>query len=219
MLVSVADIHEIVEDEGPPQGGGEEGAGGSARGDTGAASQPLQAILPPPLTQPPNTALRINDIRHTPIVPIVKEVGDALEERRKNLASVEYRIKKLDSSIPKIHTALAQQHDHAGAVVSGFINQSQSTITVIKEILQKVENNNDTINKNIDFIENVEELSDFNPKDYSQDINFIRQTSDYKVEAINHKFYERKFAFNNAKTSLSRNKAKLEKEASQNSSR
>ena len=87
MSFSVAEIQEIGEDESPSQGGVEEGAGGSTRGDTGAASQPLQAILPPPPTQPPNTALRINYIRHTPIVPIVKEEGDALEERRNKLSS------------------------------------------------------------------------------------------------------------------------------------
>ena len=83
MSVSAAEIHEIIEDEGPPQGSGQEGAGGSARGDTGAASQPLQAILPPPPTQPPNSAPRINDIRHAPIVSTVKEVGEALKNRGK----------------------------------------------------------------------------------------------------------------------------------------
>ena len=48
MSVSVADIQEIGEDGSPLQGSGEEGAGGSTRGDTGAASQPpLQPILQP----------------------------------------------------------------------------------------------------------------------------------------------------------------------------
>ena len=82
-MVGVVEINEIVDDEGPPQGGGQEGAGGSGMADTGAASQPLQAILPPPPTQPPNSAPRINDISHAPIVSTVKEVGEALENRRK----------------------------------------------------------------------------------------------------------------------------------------
>ena len=36
MLVAVAEINEIVEFEGPPQGSGQEGAGGSERADTAA---------------------------------------------------------------------------------------------------------------------------------------------------------------------------------------
>ena len=107
MLMSIADITEIGEDKSPPAGAsgaagaaGAPGAAGSLKGETGA-SQQVQAILPPAPTQPSSTAPRINDIRHTPIVPLVNEVGDSLEERRKNLASAEYRIKKLDSHIIK----------------------------------------------------------------------------------------------------------------------
>ena len=130
----------------------------------------LTILWAEPLTQPPNSAPRINHINHAPIVSTVEEVGDTLENRRKNVTSVEDRLKNLDVSIPKIHTALAQQHDPAGAVVNSFINQSQNTITVIKEILQKVENDNNTINMNMDIIDNTEQTSGFNPKDYTQDI-------------------------------------------------
>ena len=90
----------------------------------------------------------------------------------------------MDSIIPKIHTSLSQQQDPTGAVVSGFINQSLSKITFIKQIFEKIENNDDTINMNLDLIENLEESSDFNPKNYSEDINLIRKTTDYKIEAI-----------------------------------
>ena len=94
--------------------------------------------------------------------------------------------------------------------MSGFINKSQNTISVIEEILEKVKNDNDTINMNIDFIENTKQTTEFNPKKYIQDIQFIRQTSDYNVKAFNSKFFERKIAFDNAKTSVATDKAKLD---------
>ena len=125
----------------------------------------------------------------------VKEIREALENRKKNLASAEYRLKKLDNTIPKIHTALAQAHDPSGAVVNGYINQSQSTINFIEEIIEKVENDNDVINMNGDIIENTEQTDGFNPEDYTQDIQFIKLTSEYKVEVITSKFLGRKVAF------------------------
>ena len=62
-------------DEGTPQGGGQEAAGGSGRADTGAGGQPLQAILAPPPAQPPASAARIYDIDYAPIVSTVKEIS------------------------------------------------------------------------------------------------------------------------------------------------
>ena len=95
----------------------------------------LQAILPLPPAQPPSSATRIYDINYASLVSTVKDIGEALDNRKKNLASVKYRLEKLDNSIPKNHTALAQAHDPSGAVVNGYINQSQSTINFIEDIL------------------------------------------------------------------------------------
>ena len=184
-MTSIAYITEIGEDKSSPAGAA--GAAGSSKGDTGT-SQQVQTTLPPAPTQPSSTAPRINAITHNPIVPLVNKVGNSLEERRKNLSSAEYRIKKLDSIIPKIHTSLSQQHHPTGAVVSGFVNQSLSTITCIEHIFQKVEDSNDTISMNLNLIEHSEDSSDFHPKDYSEDINYIRKTTDYKMEALNNKF-------------------------------
>ena len=76
---------------------------------------------------------------------------------------------KLDTSIPKIHTALAQGHDPSGAVVNGYIDQSQRTIDFIQDILAKVENDNDVINLNVDIIRNATQTVDLNPNDYAAD--------------------------------------------------
>merc|ERR1711954_489407 len=107
MSVGVTEISEVVGEDGAPQGGGQEAATGIGGADAGAGGQTqLQAILPPPPTQPPSSAARIYDINYAPLVSTVKDVGEALENQKKNLASVEYRFKKLYSSTPKIHTAL-----------------------------------------------------------------------------------------------------------------
>ena len=106
---------------------------------------------------------------------------------------MKYRLEKLDKSIRKIHTVLAQAHDPSGAVVNGYINQSQSTINFIEAILEKVKNENDVINMNVDIIRNTEQTVEFNPNDYTQDIQFMKLTSEYKVETMNSKFQERKW--------------------------
>ena len=89
MSVGVADISEVVGDQGSSQGGGQEAAGGSGGADTGAGGQPLQAFLALPPAQPPSSGARIYDIDYAPIVSTVKEIGEALENRKKNLASAE----------------------------------------------------------------------------------------------------------------------------------
>ena len=100
--MGVAEITEVVGDEGTPQGGGQEAAGGSGGADTGVRSQPqLQAILPPPPAQPPNSAARLYDINYAPIVSTVKEIGEALKNRKINLASAEYRLNSLTTVYPK----------------------------------------------------------------------------------------------------------------------
>ena len=71
---------------------------------------------------------------------------------------------------------------------------------------------------NVDIIENTEQTDEFNPDDYTQDIQFIKLSSECKVEVINSKYLVRKVAFENAKTSVATNQTKLDG-ASKNPSR
>ena len=78
---------------------------------------------------------------------------------------------------------------------------------------------NDTISINLNLIENSEDSTDFHPKDYDKDINYIRKNTEYKMEALHSKFFAHKVAFNHTQTLISISKLKLEKAASTNSSR
>ena len=60
--------------------------------------------------------------------------------------------------------------------------------------------------------------ADFDPSDYAQDIEYIKQNSEYKWEVSQSKVLERMMAFDNAKTSVTYTKARWDR-ASQNSLR
>ena len=72
---------------------------------------------------------------------------------------------------------------------------------------------------NLDLFDNAEDSNDFHPKDYDEDINYIRKNTEYKMEGLLSEFLAHKIAFNNAQTLISISKSKLEKAASTNSSR
>ena len=86
------------------------------------------------------------------IVPHVNKIGSSLEEGKKNIYSAEYRIGKLDTMIPKINISLSQQHYPTSAVIPSFVNQCLNAISCIEQIIQKIEDCNDTISINLDII-------------------------------------------------------------------
>ena len=71
---------------------------------------------------------------------------------------------------------------------------------------------------NVDMIKNTNPNAEFDPNSYSQDIEFNKQTSEYKWETTQYKVLERMMAFDNAKTSVTNTKARWDR-ASYNSSR
>ena len=97
-------------------------------------------------------------------------------------------IKKLNEIITKINFSLSQQHHPTGAVVTSYVNQCLSTITSIEQIAQKVEDNSDIISINLDLIKNTEDSQEFNPKDYKEDIPYIRKNTEFKMESLQSEF-------------------------------
>ena len=119
-----------------------------------------------PLPQPSRNSTHLNDITNDTIKPFVSEIGTALGEIKKNISSASYRVKKMDELIPKINQSLSQQHHPGGPVVSSYVNQCMSAISTIKLIAQKVEESSDSMNINLDLIQNTEDLQGFYPNDY-----------------------------------------------------
>ena len=72
----------------------------------------------------------------------------------------------MDELIPKINQSLSQQHHAGGPVVSSYVNQCMSAISTIELIAQKVEESSDSININLDLIQNTEDLQGLDPDDY-----------------------------------------------------
>ena len=85
----------------------------------------------------------------------MSEIGTALGEIKKNIASASYRVKKMDELIPKINQSLSQQHHPGGSVVTSYVKQILRKISTIESIAQKVEESSDAININLDLIQNT----------------------------------------------------------------
>ena len=171
---TMAHLSEVVRDEGHhvdavgAAGGGAEGgaeapvkAGNADQGQGVPAGQP-QAIQPPPM--PSRNSPCLNDIQNDTIKPFVAEIGTELGLIKKHISSASYHVKKMDELIPKINQSLAQQHHPSGPVVTSYVNQVMSAIDAIEAIAQKVEESCDTININLDFIQNTEDLDGIDPR-------------------------------------------------------
>ena len=125
----------------------------------------------------------------------------------------------MDEIIPKINQSLSRQHHPDGPVVSSYVNQCMIDISTIELIAQKVEESSDSININLDLIQNTEDLQGFDPVDYEEDITYFRRNIAFKMDSLQSEFLTRKIQLENAQSLISMAKAKLEKSASNSSSR
>ena len=73
-----------------------------------------------------------------------------------------------------------------------------SAISTIEQIAQKVEESSDSININLDLIQNTEDLEGFDPDDYEEDITYIRRNTAFKIESLQSEFLAHKMALDNA---------------------
>ena len=94
-----------------------------------------------------------------------------------------------------------------------------SAISTIELIAQKVEESSDSININLDLIQNTEDLQGFDPVDYEEDITYFRRNIAFKMDSLQSEFLTCKIALENAQSLISMAKAKMEKSASTSSSR
>ena len=152
-------------------------------------------------------------------MPFVNKIGSALGEIKKNISSATYRVKKMDEIIPKINQSLSQQHHLGGPVVSSYVDQCMSAISTIELIAQKVEESSDSININLDLIQNTEDLQGFDPDDYEDDITYFRRNIAFKMDRLQSEFLAGKIQLENAQSLISMAKAKMEKSASTSLSR
>ena len=206
------DVNVIVQDSG---GGSAEGTSrGAAGGATG--THQIMGILPPPPAQPIN-APKINNIQYQPLIELVKEIGDNLKDRAKNITKVSYRLTKIDTTTTKITTSLNKGFDPDGTVVNGFLTQANNTLRDIEDYMSKIEENNMTISMNADQIENTPMSTEFDPTVYKPDITFIRATSEHKWDTIQSQLLERMVALDNAKSVQANTKIRLDRSSANSS--
>ena len=112
---------------------------GTSTGDTGGAmgTDQIMGILPPPPAQPLH-APKINAIQYPQLMEVVKEIGESLQEREKNINKVAYHLNKIDTTISKITTSLNKGFDPVGTVVNGFLAQANNTLRDIEEYMSKI---------------------------------------------------------------------------------
>ena len=130
-----------------------------------------------------------------------------------------YHVRKLDELIPQINKSLAQKHNPSGPVVTSFVNQVMSAIDAIDAIAQKLEESSDNINVNLNLIQNFEDLDGFDPCEYEEDINYFRKSVKFKMDNLQGDFLTQKIKMENAQSLILMAHAKLEKSASNASSR
>ena len=89
----------------------------------------------------------------------------------------------------------------------------------LEAIAQKVEESSDLININLYLIQNIEDFEGFDPREYKEDITYFRRNISYKMDNLQSDFLTRQIQMENAQSLISMAQAKLEKSASNTSSR
>ena len=67
-----------------------------------------------------------------------------------------------------------------------------SAISAIESIAQKVEESSDSINTNLDLIQNTEDLEGFDPLEYKEDITYFRRNISFKMDNLQSEFLTHK---------------------------
>ena len=94
-----------------------------------------------------------------------------------------------------------------------------SAIDTIDAIAHKLEEASDNINVNLDLTENFQDLDGFDPREYQEDISYLRRSVKYKIDNLQEDFLTRKIQMENAQSLILLTQAKLEKSDSRSLSR
>ena len=78
-----------------------------------------------------------------------------------------------------------------------------SAISAIESIAQKVEESSDSINMNLDLIQNTKDLDRFDPLEYKEDITNLRRNISFKMDNLQNDFLTRKIQLENAQSLIS----------------
>ena len=160
----------------------------------------------------------LNNIQNDSVKPYVDEIRTELGLTTKHISAASYRVKKLDELIPQINRSLAEKHNPSGPVVTSLVNQVMSAIDSVDAITHKLEEASDNINVNLDIIENFEDLDGFDPREFSEDISYLRNSVKFKIDNLQGDFLTRKIQMENAQSLILLTQSKLEKSTSGTSS-
>ena len=133
---------------------------------------------------PSRTAPRLNSIQIYLGKPYADQIRTEIGLTTKHISAASYRVKKLDELIPQINRSLAEKHNPSGPVITSLVNQVMSAIDSVDSITQKLEEASDNINVNLDIIQDFEDLQGFGPREFSEDINYLRNSVKFKIDNL-----------------------------------
>ena len=137
----------------------------------------------------------------------------------KNIGAANYRIGSLDKMIPQVNRSLLEKNNPKGPIIQSLINQILSTVQSVDEIISKLEESSVNVNVNLDIIKDFGEMDNFNPDDFTEDIQYTKRSLRYKIEKLQKEFLIRKTEIENSQALIALTESRMQKSNSVSSSR
>ena len=100
-----------------------------------------------------------------------------------------------------------------------MINQILSIVQSVDEIIAKLEESSVNVNVNLDILKDFGQLDNFNPEDFTEDIEYTRRSLRYKIEKLQNEFLIRKTEIENSQALIALTESRMQKSSSVSSSR
>ena len=121
--------------------------------------------------------------------------------------------------IPQVNRSLSEKHNPKEPIIQSLINQILSIAQSVVEIMAKLEESSVNVNVNLDILKDFGELDNFNPDDFTEDIEYTRRSLRYKIEKLQKEFLIRKTEIENSQALIALTESRMQKSSSVSSSR